>query len=60
MLRGLFSMFLLGRVFRMFSGRHHRSPVFHRSHHPHGWGHRSHSLDLASLMGFHRRRRSFI
>jgi hypothetical protein len=59
MLRGLLSMFLLGRVFRMFSG-HHRSPAYHRSHYNRGWGHRSHSLDLGSLMGFHRRRRSFI
>ena len=58
MLRSLFSMFLIGRVFRMFSGR--RSPVYHRSRQGYGWGHRGNSMNLGSLLGFNRRRRSFI
>lgn len=59
MLRGLFSMFLLGRVFRMFSGRRRSHPLF-RSRHPQGWGRGGHFGDMGSLMGLSRRRRSFI
>lgn len=60
MLRGLLSMFLMGRVFRMFSGGRRHHPAYHRSHHNYGWGRRGHSMDLSSLLGFSRRRRSFI